>query len=65
MHISTGGANFIPLGGSEALGEDGKECGETLCGRLGMALGNGRAVKDQVSGTDSEWTYTIVPIKSA
>ena len=58
--------NLIPLGGLEALGGNGNECGDALYGRFGMALGNGRAVKRQVSGTDSERTFTIIPLpKSA
>lgn len=65
MHISTGEANLIPLKASEALGKDGKEYGDTIYRRLGMIMGNGRAVKDQVSDADSEWTCTIVSPKSA
>jgi len=42
MHISTGEANSIPLGALEALEKDGEECNDTICGKSGVTMDNGR-----------------------
>jgi len=61
LPIRTDGSNLIPLGGLEAVGENSEECGDTLCGEFGMAVGDDSTVKRQVSGTDSGQTFPRSP----